>query len=117
MTTQTVIILGLIALVYLIWIFNLTRRGKMYVGYAVVWLVWSLLGFLIVMLPALLQLVTQVIGTLVPANALTVLGFALLFAMQIYLLSQLSILSRRITLIAQYVAIEKADQPSGQEKH
>src|SRR5258708_4002720 len=110
MTTQSVIVLGLIGLVYLIWIFNLTRRGKMYVGYAVVWLVWSLLGFLIVMLPTLLQLVTQLVGAILPANALSVLGFALLFAMQIYLLSQLSILSRRVTLIAQYVAIEKAEQ-------
>ena len=110
MTAQSIFVLGLIGLAYAIWIINLTRRGKMYVGYAVVWLVWSVLGFLIVALPSLLNFVTQLIGAIVPANALTVLGFALLFAMQIYLLSQLSIISRRVTLIAQHIAIEKADQ-------
>src|SRR5579864_8675254 len=110
MTTQSIIVLGLLGLVYLVWIFNLTRRGKMYVGYAVVWMVWSVLGFCIVLLPVLLRLVTQLVGAIVPANALSVLGFALLFAMQIYLLSQLSILSRRVTLIAQHIAIEKAEQ-------
>ncbi len=109
MTAQGIIILVLMGIAYLLWIVNLTRHGKLHAAYAVVWVFWVLLGMLILAIPPLLNLVTRMVGAVFPASALSVLAFGVLFAMQIYLLSQLSILSRRLSLIAQYIAIERAD--------
>ena len=110
MTTQGSLVLSLIGIAYLLWIVNLTRKGKLYVGYSVIWVVWIILGILVVGIPPLLDLVTDVTGALFPASALSVLAFGLIFAMQIYLLSQLSILSHRIASIAQHIAITEAQQ-------
>ncbi|MBN1311269.1 MAG: DUF2304 domain-containing protein [Anaerolineae bacterium] len=109
MKTQGIIILVLIGATYLAWVVNLTRQGKLHVSYAVVWVVLILLGVLIVIVPPLLYLMSRVVGTVFPTSTLSVLAFGVLFAMQIYLLSQLSILSQRVSRIAQQIAIDKAD--------
>jgi hypothetical protein len=112
MTAQGIFVLWIFSLAYLLWIVNLSRRGRLFAGYAVVWVVWVLLGLLIITFRPLLDLITWLVGATYPASALTLLAFAVLFAMQIYLLSQLSILSRRIALLAQSVAIDKSEEPA-----
>jgi hypothetical protein len=110
MTLAGIIVLWLINICLLAWIFSLSRRGKLYIGYAVVWLVWSIFGLVVVSIPPVLNFITMLVGARFPASALTMLAFAFLFVMQIYILSQLSILSRRISLISQTMAI-------GAQKH
>jgi hypothetical protein len=111
MTAQGNIVLWIVGLGYLLWIVNLTRRGKLYIGYAVVWVFWSLLGLVVITFQPLLNFLTAALGAVFPVSALTLMAFALLFAMQIYLLSQLSILSRRVSLIARYVALNDIEEP------
>jgi hypothetical protein len=115
MTTQGVLVVLLIVIGYLLWIVNLVRRQKLHAAYAVVWIFWLILGGIIIALPGLLDFLTKAIGAIFPVSALTLLAFGALFAMQIYLLSQLSILSRRISLIAQHIAIEDATKESQPE--
>jgi membrane protein implicated in regulation of membrane protease activity len=93
-----------------LWILNLIRLRRLHIAYGVAWVFWIILGILIVTIEPLLNLVTSAVGAVFPASALSVLAFGLLFAMQIYLLSQLSILSRRILLIAQHIALEDLEQ-------
>ena len=110
MTSQGIFILWICGLAYLLWIVNLSRRGRLYAGYAIVWVVWIIVGLLITSVAPLLSLTTWLVGAIYPTSALTLLAFAVLFALQIYLLSQLSILSRRVTLLSQYVAIEQSER-------
>ena len=110
MTTQGDIVLWLVGLGYLLWIVNLTRRGKLYIGYTVIWVFWTVLGLLVITVQPLLLFLTSVLGAIYPVSALSLLAFALLFAMQVYLLSQLSILSRRVALIARYVALNNLEE-------
>jgi hypothetical protein len=112
MTAQGIIALWIFGLAYLLWIVNLSRRGRLYAGYATVWVVWIILGLLIVSIEPLLSLTTRLVGAVYSASALTLLAFVVLFALQIYLLSQLSIISRRVALLSQYVAIEKSERAS-----
>ena len=112
MTTQGLTVLWICGLACLLWIVNLSRRGRLYAGYAIVWVVWIILGLLIVSVEPLLSLTTRAVGAVYSASALTFLAFVVLFALQIYLLSQLSIISRRVTLLSQYVAIEKSERAS-----
>lgn len=112
MNPQGSIVLALIGFFYLAWIVNLTWRAKMHASYAVIWIFWIILGVILVTVYPLLDFVTNLVGAIFPASALSLLAFGLLFAMQIYLLSQLSILSRRISLIAQHLAIENAQKGS-----
>lgn len=106
MTLQGVIFLWVLNILILLWVFNLSRQRKLSVGYAVVWVFWTVLGLLVVSVPPLLDLVTRAVGAIFPASALSVLAFGFLFVMQVYVLSQLSILSRRLTLLAQEHSIE-----------
>lgn len=109
MTIQGVLTVVLIAVAYLLWMINLVRRGRLYVGYAVIWFGLAIITIPIVAIPALLFFVTDIVGALFPVSALTLLAFGFLFGMQIYLLSQMTIMSRRIAQIAQYIAIKESD--------
>jgi hypothetical protein len=106
-TIQGVLVVVLIAVAYLLWMVNLVRRGRLYVGYAVIWFGLAAITIPIVAIPGLLLFVTDLFGALIPVSALTFLAFAFLFGMQIYLLSQMTIMSRRIAQIAQYIAIKE----------
>jgi hypothetical protein len=115
MTAQGIFVLWIVGLGYLLWIVSLTRSGKLYIGYAVVWVFWSILGLLVITFQPLLNLLTTALGAVFPVSALSLLAFVLLFAMQIYLLSQLSILSRRVALIARHVALNGLEETKASE--
>lgn len=107
MTTQGVIVIILIGIAYLLWIISLVRRGRLHVSYAVLYVLAALVTMPIVAIPPLLQFVTDTMGAIFPVSALSLLAFGVLFATQIYLLSQLSILAKRISMIAQHIAIQE----------
>jgi hypothetical protein len=112
MTPQGVLVLSMIGIVYLVWITRLIRRGKLHISYGVVWIVWIVLGVAIVAIQPLLQLVTTLVGAVYPASALALLAFGLLFAMQVYLLTQITILNQRIVAIAEHLAVTEAGKTS-----
>jgi hypothetical protein len=110
MTWQGVILIDLIALGLLIWVLNLVRRGKLYVGYGVIFIVSFVAIIITVSTPQLLYGLTALVGAAFPASALTLLALAFVAFMFIYVLSQLTIISNRIAHLTQELAIRRTTE-------
>ena len=107
MTIRGVIVLTLIGLVLVLWISDLVRRERLYVGYGVL-LIMSILGVLILLVSPLLAVVTRLVGAIFPASALTLLALTFLIISLIYVLTQLTIVSNRLTTLIQELAVQQA---------
>ena len=110
MTTQGIIILDLIGIVLLIWILDLTRRGRLYVGYGIVFIVTILGTVVVISVPPILNAVTWLVGAFFPASALTLLALGFIVLMLIYILTQLTIISDRLARVVQELAIQRAKE-------
>jgi hypothetical protein len=101
----------------IILILNLVRTHKLYVGYAVLWLL-SVIGMMtIISIPYLLEFVTLAVGARFPASAISLLAFVLIFLVLILFSVKISILSDRQTKLIQNLAIKEliGREESGQE--
>jgi hypothetical protein len=108
MTLQGTVVLIGIGLTLLIWILDLVRRDRLYVGYGVIFIA-TILGALIVLaVPPLLRGLTRLVGAVFPASALTLLALCFIVFMLIYVLSQVTIVSNRLALVVQELAIRRA---------
>lgn len=107
MTLQGMIVVNLFGLVLLFWVFNLVRRGRLYVGYGVIFVIAILASVVLLSVPWLLTLVTHLIGAIFPVSALTLLALCFLVLMLLYTLSQLTIVSNRLAKLVQELAIER----------
>lgn len=108
MTIQGIIVLVLIGLAFLFWILNLVRSGRLYVGYGVIFVLIILATIVILTVPRLLTLVTHMVGAVFPASALTLLALCFIVLLLVYILSQVTIISNRVALLAQQLAIRQA---------
>ena len=109
MTVQGILVLNLIAIALLVWIGNLIRRGRLYVGYGVIFIAVMLCVTIVLDVPRLLTLVIKLVGAVFPASALTMLALGFIVFMLIYILAQLTMLSNRLTILVQTLAIERAE--------
>jgi hypothetical protein len=110
MTSQGIAVLIALALALLLWIVDLVRRERLYVGYGVVLIVAIVAVILVVVLPPALSLVTWMVGAVVPASALTLLALVFLFFMLVYILTQVTIVSNRLAALIQELAIQRAKE-------
>jgi drug/metabolite transporter superfamily protein YnfA len=108
MTIQGAVILNLVALALLVWIGNLVRRGRLYVGYGVIFIIVTLGVMLTVSVPQLLRLAVRAVGAVFPVSALTMLALGFVIFMLVYILTQVTVLSNRLTALTQALAIERA---------
>jgi hypothetical protein len=111
-TTQGVIVIDAIGLVLILWILDLIRHGRLYVGYGVILAPTIFVTMIVVSVPRVLTLVTRVVGGVFPASALTLLALGFFFLMLVYVLIQLTILSGRVATLVQELAIERAREPT-----
>ena len=97
-----------LALLIIGWVFQLVRRDRLYVGYGVIFVVVIALGGVALTFPAVLAPL-EVLSSLSQRSAL-LMGLALAFIvlMLIYILSQLTLLSNRVTSLTQEIAIMEA---------
>jgi hypothetical protein len=111
MTPQgtVVALLGIAALILLV--VRLTIKGRLYAGYSVIWLACLSAGALLLVVPRLLQVVTVAVGAVFPVSAVTLLSLIFIFLVLIYLSCQLTILSDRVTALAQSVALRDVVGP------
>jgi hypothetical protein len=109
MTLQGIIALNLIAIMLIVWVSNLVRKGRLYVGYGIIFIGSTMAVMLLLLSPRLLQLVSKLLGAVFPASALTLLALGFIVVMLIYILSQLTILSNRVTKLMQTLAIRDAE--------
>jgi hypothetical protein len=113
-TLQGILLVNFIGLVLLLWVLNLVRHGRLYVGYGVIFVV-SILGSLVLLsVPWLLTAVTHLIGAIFPASALTLLALCFIVLMLLYILTQITIVSNRLSKLVQELAIERARLDAGQ---
>ncbi len=106
MTIQGTILLDAVAIVMLVWILDLTRRGQLYVGYGVMFVVTILGSMIVISVPPLLEIVTSLLGALLPVSALTLLALGFTFFMLVYILTQTTIISNRLADLVQELAIQ-----------
>ena len=110
MTIQGIIVLILIGLLLVFWILDLVRRDRLYVGYGVVFIL-SILGVIILLsLPPVLSFVTRLVGAIFPASALTLLALCFVVFMLVYVLTQVTIVSNRVALVVQELAVQQAKE-------
>lgn len=105
-TLGAVLLLGATALTAL-WVLDLVRRGRLYVGYGIVLLaLLAVIGLVCTVYPVR-SLIGQTLGALFPYEPLAVVGLGALLLLLIYVLHQLSILSDRVARLTQEIAIRQ----------
>ena len=126
MTTQGIIVLIAVGLTLLVWILDLVRRDRLYVGYGIIFIVTILGALLVLLVPPLLGGMTRLVGALFPASALTLLALCFIVFMLVYVLAQITVVSNRLMIVVQELAIRQAasvsraesakDEPQGLER-
>lgn len=108
MTLQGILVLNLFALALLLWVLNLVRHGRLYVGYGVIF-ACAIIGTMVLLsVPWLQTTVTRLIGAVFPASALTLLALCFIVLMLLYTLTQITIVSNRLSKVVQQLAIDRA---------
>ena len=110
MTTQGTIVLIAVGVTLLVWILDLVRRDRLYVGYGIILMVAILGALLLLAVPPLLGSITRLVGALFPASALTLLALCFIVFMLVYILAQVTVVSNRLALLVQELAIRHAEQ-------
>ena len=115
MTTQGIIVLDLIGIVLLVWILDLTRRGRLYVGYGALFVVTILSTIVVISVPPVLAAVTRLVGAFFPVSALTLLALGFIVLLLVYILTQLTVISDRLAKLVQELAIQQAKEGKQRE--
>ncbi len=110
MTIQGIIVLILIGLALLVWILDLIRRDRLYVGHGIVFIIAILGVILILAIPSLLIAVTHLVGAIFPASALTLLALCFIVFLLVYILTQVTIVSNRLAAVVQHLGIQQAKE-------
>jgi len=105
MSIQGIIIIDLVGAALALLLVNLLRTGRLYVGYAVMWLLAVGALMVTISVPFLLAGITRAMGALFPVSALTLLAFMFIFSVLIFMSVKLSTLSARQTELIQLLAI------------
>jgi hypothetical protein len=110
MTLQGIVVLNLIAVALLLWVANLVRRGALYAGYGVIFILVTLSVMIVLSIPQLLSLLVRLVGAVFPVSALTLLALCFIVFMLVYILAQVTVLSNRLATLAQGLAIQQAKE-------
>jgi hypothetical protein len=109
MTGQGVVLVCLAALAMLALVFHQLLRHRLYVGYAVAWVIVIFGTVCLVTIPPLTHTATRIVDACFPSSGLTLISLAFVISVLIYFSIQLSILSERVTKIAQTLAISNLE--------
>ena len=110
MTVQGIIVLIGIGVTLLIWILDLVRRDRLYVGYGIIFIATILSVLVVLAFPPLLGWLTRLVGAIFPASALTLVALCFIVFMLVYVLAQVTIVSNRLALVVQELAIQRAEK-------
>lgn len=116
MTLQGIIVLNIIGICLLVWLFNLIRQGTLYVGYGIIFIFAIVATMITVSVRPVLMFVTHAVGAIFPASALALLAFGFIVFLLIYILTQLTIISNRLSSLVQELAIKQAEGGEAVEK-
>lgn len=115
MTLQGIFLIDFLALLFVAGVLFLLRSGRIYAGYAALWITSTLALAVLISVPPLLGLVTAMVGAVFPVSALTLLAFVLIFVVLVLFSVKLTELhERQIELIQKLSlrALEDSEGPS-----
>ena len=105
---MTATILAIVtALVTLIFIIDLLRRGVLKEKYAALWLIVAGTAFILSVFPGLLRAVTDLLGVEIPANLLFFVTIVVLVLVSVQLSYELSRHEAQIRRLAEEVALQQ----------
>jgi hypothetical protein len=113
MTSAGILAANAIGLLLIIWLVNLVRREQLYVGYGVIIVLATIGGLAILSIQPVLDVVNQIGWLASRASGLLVLVVAFVLLMLVYILTQMTLLSNRLTTLTQELAIRDAWARSG----
>lgn len=111
MTPAGVVVLDLLALALLVWVLNLVRLGRLYVGYGALFVATLAFVAVAASVPPLARLLESGLERLFPSAGATLLGFAFVLCLLVYILTQMTILSNRLSSLVQEIALSRAEDP------
>jgi len=112
MTPAGVIVGAVMGCLLLIWVINLIRNGRLYVGYGVIFVLGTLTAIVVLLAPRLLEAVTAASVALVPVPSIGVGAIAIMLFLLVYVFTQITILSNRVMHLTQELAIRGAQRQS-----
>ena len=112
MTLQGILAINLMALALLVWILNLIRRARLYIGYGVMFILILLSIMAMVSIPGLLSIASQLVSLVFPSSATLLIALSFIAFLFIYILTQLTIISDRVATLVQELAIRNAKDGS-----
>ncbi len=101
-----------IAIVMVLAVLHMLRRGKLREKYTVLWLVVGGLTIVLGIFPQLLDWAASLVGIRVPANLLFALAIVLLVGVSLHVSRELTILEDETRILAEEVAILRASVDS-----
>jgi hypothetical protein len=116
MTGAGVLLALLLAFVLLVWVLNLVRLGRLYVGYGALFVAVLLFSAAAVSIPPLTRLLGAGLRFFFPAGGAVVVGFAFVLFLLIYILTQMTILSNRLSALVQELALARAREVGDEAK-
>lgn len=108
MDSAAIAVIDLAAACLIVWLFQLVRRDRLYVGYGVIFVLVVGAGGVLLSLPAALGPLNRLAAAAARAPGLLALALAFILLMLIYILTQVTLLSNRLTTLAQELAIRNA---------
>jgi len=115
MTGAGVLLGAAIGIALLLWVANLIRHDRLYIGYGVIFVVGTLAATIVLIVPSLLDAVTRGSVALLPVASLSIVPLALFTFLMVYVFAEITILANRVTRLTQELAIRNARQESDVE--
>ena len=116
MTGAGIVLSALIGAVLLVWVVNLIRRDRLYVGYGVIFVLGTLAALVVLLVPPLLRAITRASSAFLAVPALSLIPLALFTFLMVYVFAQITILSNRVMRLTQELAIRNARQDGNLER-
>lgn len=105
MSIHGIVLIDVFGVALVLLILQLVRTGKLYAGYAALWIVSTSSLIVVVSLPPLLAFVTRALGAVFPVSALTLLAFIFMFLVLVLFSVKLTVLTERQTELIQELAL------------
>lgn len=103
--SRTTIFFGVMALLVIIFLFNLVRSRRLREKYVALWMTVGLIVIVLAVFPGLLGSVAHLVGVQVPSNLLFALAILLLLGVSIQLSLEISRAEDKTRVLAENVAI------------
>lgn len=112
MSWPGLLFVDLAAVVLLVWVLNMVRLGRLYVGYGVLLVIVLASIILTTSLSPLSAAAAQALRVFFPSAAvgIIVVGLGCLLIALVYVLSQITLLANRVATLVQKLAIERAQR-------